>query len=182
MFAIGLGIELNYFPRTITFYWTIDSRLIWKFIDAAHHINWYHKLDQLKYNGPFNWRKHSLHDNQYLSWEGERRLKSNIKKWNEIKSYPKLPLLCTERRERFSIRTFLYRPATIVITLITRTPQPHHKTGYHSESLLIKSKHSLGFNFNFSECTLDGAVILWLEKHIWNHFFHCAEHAGAQMV
>lgn len=71
---------------------------------------------------------------------------------------------------------------TIVITLITRTPQPHHKTGYHSESLLIKSKHSLGFNFNFLECTLDGAVILWLEKHIWNHFFHCAEHAGAQMV
>lgn len=112
----------------------------------------------------------------------KRRLKSNIKKWNEIKSYPKLPLLCTERRERFSIRTFLYRPATIVITLITRTPQPHHKTGYHSESLLIKSKHSLGFNFNFSECTLDGAAILWLEKHIWNHFFHCAEHAGAQMV
>lgn len=91
-------------------------------------------------------------------------------------------VLCTERRERFSIRTFLYRPATIVITLITRTPQPHHKTGYHSESLLIKSKHSLGFNFNFLECTLDGAVILWLEKHIWNHFFHCAEHAGAQMV
>lgn len=65
----------------------------------------------------------------------KRRLKSNIKKWNEIKSYPKLPLLCTERRERFSIRTFLYRPATIVITLITRTPQPHHKTGYHSDQI-----------------------------------------------